>query len=198
DNIVGIIKHYRPNVFLGVPAMYNAVVNHPSVKSGRVRLDSFLIASSGAAPLPPTTKKEVEVAGASNLYEGFGMSEMPTASHSNPLYGMNKAGSIGMPLPDVEAKIVSLDDGVTEVPVGEVGELIMRGPNLMKGYYKMPTETANTLRELDGKTWLYTGDIARMDEDGYFYIVDRKKDMALIGGFNVYPNVIDKVLKEHP
>jgi long-chain acyl-CoA synthetase len=103
-----------------------------------------------------------------------------------------------MPLPDVEARIVSIDDGVTEIPVGEVGELIMRGPNLMKGYYKMPTETANTLRELDGKIWLYTGDIARMDEDGYFYIVDRKKDMALIGGFNVYPNMIDKVLKEHP
>jgi long-chain acyl-CoA synthetase len=198
DNIVGIIQHYRPNVFLGVPAMYNAVVNHAAVKSGKVRLDSFLIASSGAAPLPPTTKKEFEVAGGSNLYEGFGMSEMPTASHSNPLYGMNKTGSIGMPLPDVEARIVSIDDGVTEIPVGEVGELIMRGPNLMKGYYKMPTETANTLRELDGKIWLYTGDIARMDEDGYFYIVDRKKDMALIGGFNVYPNMIDKVLKEHP
>jgi long-chain acyl-CoA synthetase len=198
DNMVAIIQHYRPNVFLGVPAMYNAVVNQPLVKSGQVRLDSFLIASSGAAPLPPTTKHEFEAAGGSNLYEGFGMSEMPTASHSNPLYGMNKTGSIGMPLPDVESRIVSLDDGVTELPVGEVGELLMRGPNLMRGYFKMPTETANTLRELDGKTWLYTGDIARMDEDGYFYIVDRKKDMALIGGFNVYPNVIDKVLKEYP
>lgn len=198
DNIVDVIEHYRPNVFLGVPALYNAVVNHSRVKSGQVRLDSFLIASSGAAPLPPTTKQEFEAAGGANLYEGFGMSEMPTASHSNPIYGTNKVGSIGMPMPDIEAKIISLDDGLTEVPVGEIGELIMRGPNLMKGYYKMPTETANTLREIDGKVWLYTGDIGRMDEDGYFYIVDRKKDMALIGGFNVYPNVIDKVLKEHP
>jgi long-chain acyl-CoA synthetase len=198
DNTVSIIGHYKPNVILGVPAMYNAIVNHPLVKAGKVRLDSFLIASSGAAPLPPTTKHEFETLGGSTLYEGFGMSEMPTASHSNPILGTNKVGSIGMPFPDVEAMIVSLDDGVTEVPVGEIGELIMRGPNLMRGYYKMPTETANTLRELNGKTWLYTGDIARMDEDGYFYIVDRKKDMALIGGFNVYPNVIDKVLKEHP
>lgn len=199
DSVVEIIRHYRPNVFLGVPAMYNAIVNHPLVKSGKVRLDSFLIASSGAAPLPTTTKAQFEALGGSTLYEGFGMSEMPTASHSNPIYGTNKTGSIGMPMPDVEAQIVSLDDGVTPVPVGEIGELIMRGPNLMQGYHKMPEETADTLRTLDdGKVWLYTGDIARMDEDGYFFIVDRKKDMALIGGFNVYPNMIDKVLKEHP
>jgi long-chain acyl-CoA synthetase len=98
----------------------------------------------------------------------------------------------------MDMRIVSLDDGETDVPVGEVGELLMSGPQLMKGYYGMPTETANTLREKDGKLWLYTGDIARMDEDGYFYIVDRKKDMALIGGFNVYPNNIEKVIKEHP
>ena len=199
DSIVEVIHHFRPSVFLGVPAMYNAVVNHRRVKSGEVRLDCFLIASSGAAPLSPITKQEFESRGRASLYEGFGMSEMPTASHSNPIYGLNKVGSIGMPMPDVEAKIVDLDDGLTEMPVGEVGELIMRGPNLMLGYYNMPDETANTLRVLeDGKTWLYTGDIARMDEDGYFYIVDRKKDMALIGGFNVYPNTIEKVLKQHP
>src|SRR5690606_21254422 len=98
----------------------------------------------------------------------------------------------------MDMKIVSLDDGATEVPGGEIGGLSMSGPCLMRGYHKMPTETANTLRVLDGKTWLYTGDICRMDEAGYFYIVDRKKDMALIGGFNVYPNNIEKVIKDHP
>jgi long-chain acyl-CoA synthetase len=98
----------------------------------------------------------------------------------------------------MDMRIVSLDDGVTDVPVGGIGELIMTGPQLMTGYHGMPTETANVLRELDGKRWLYTGDIARMDEDGYVYIVDRKKDMVLIGGFNVYPANIEKVIKEHP
>src|SRR5258708_6852145 len=103
-----------------------------------------------------------------------------------------------MPLQDMEARIVSLDDGTTEIPVGEIGELIMWGPQMMTGYYNLPTETNNALRPgPDGKKWMYTGDIARMDEDGYFYIVDRKKDMALIGGFNVYPTNVEKVLAEH-
>jgi long-chain acyl-CoA synthetase len=130
--------------------------------------------------------------------EGFGMSECPTASHCNPVNGENRTGSIGLPLPDMDMRIVSLDDGETDLPVGEVGELVMTGPQLMSGYHNMPTETHNVLRQKDGKTWLYTGDIARMDEDGYFYIVDRKKDMALIGGFNVYPNNVEKVISEHP
>lgn len=198
DNLVEIIAHYRPNVFLGVPAMYNTVVNHPRVKSGEVRLDSFVISSSGAAPLPPATKREYEAAGAKRLNEGYGMSETSAASHSNPLVGENRAGSVGMPLPDMDIRIVSLDDGVTDMPVGEIGEIIMSGPNIMSGYHGMPTETANVLREQNRKVWLYSGDIGRMDEDGYFYIVDRKKDMALIGGFNVYPNNVEKILKDHP
>jgi long-chain acyl-CoA synthetase len=127
------------------------------------------------------------------------MSEAPTASHANPVRGENRTGSIGLPFSDMEMRIVDLDDGKTDLPVGEVGELLMHGPMLMRGYHGMPTETANALREgPDGKLWLYTGDIARMDEDGYFYIVDRKKDMALIGGFNVYPRNVEDVLMEHP
>ncbi len=198
DNTVGIIAAYRPTIFLGVPAMYNAVVNHPAVKSGKVRMDSFLISSSGAAPLPPATKREFEGAGARRLNEGYGMSETAAAAVSNPLVGENRTGSVGMPLPDVEVRVVSLDDGVMDVPVGEIGEIVMAGPNIMSGYHGMPTETANTLREKDGKVWLFSGDIGRMDENGYFYIVDRKKDMALIGGFNVYPNNVEKVIKDHP
>ncbi|MEO8612243.1 MAG: AMP-binding protein [Chloroflexota bacterium] len=198
DSMVGIIAHYKPTVFLGVPAMYNAVVNHPDVKSRKVRMDSFLLSSSGAAPLPPATKREFENAGGKRLNEGYGMSETAALAISNPLVGENRTGSVGVPAPDMDVRVVSLDDGVTDVPVGEIGEIVMAGPNIMTGYHGMPTETANTLREQNGKMWLFSGDIGYMDESGYFYIVDRKKDMALIGGFNVYPNNIEKVIKDHP
>jgi long-chain acyl-CoA synthetase len=197
-NLVEIIAAFKPNVFLGVPALFNAVVNHPDVKAGKVKMDSFIISTSGAAPLPPATKREFEAVGARRLNEGYGMSETSAASHGNPLVSENRTGSVGLPLPDMDVRVVSLDDGVTDVPVGDIGEIIMAGPNIMAGYHGMPTETANTLRKQDGKIWLYSGDIGRMDEDGYFYIVDRKKDMALIGGFNVYPNNVEKVLKDHP
>jgi long-chain acyl-CoA synthetase len=198
DDVLGVIATFQPTLFHGVPALYNAINNHPDVKSGAVSLQSIRLCVSGSAPLPPATKREFERLSGGVLLEGFGMSEAPTASHVNPVKGENRTGSIGLPLPDMDMRILSLDDGLTEVPVGEVGELVMSGPNLMKGYHGMPTETANTLREIDGKTWLYTGDIAYMDEDGYFFIVDRKKDMALISGFNVYPNNVEKVLKDHP
>jgi long-chain acyl-CoA synthetase len=198
DEVVDVIDFYKPNVFLGVPALYNAVNNHPRVTSGEVSLKSFVFNSSGAAALPPATKREFEARAGGVISEGFGMSETPVATHSNPLTGETRVGSIGLPLPDVDCRIVSLDDGVTPMPVGEAGELVIHALNLMIGYHKLPTETSNALRDLDGKRWLYTGDIAYMDEDGYFYIVDRKKDMALIGGFNVYPNVVEKVIKDHP
>ncbi|HEX2622282.1 MAG TPA: AMP-binding protein, partial [Phototrophicaceae bacterium] len=197
-DVLDNIQTFKPTLFHGVPALYNAINNHPDVKSGKISLNSIRACLSGSAPLPPATKVEFEKLSGGVLLEGFGMSEAPTATHVNPLHGENRTGSIGIPLPDMDMKIVSLDDGVTEVPVGEVGELIMAGPQLMKGYHGMPTETGNALRELDGKIWLYTGDIAKMDNDGYFYIVDRKKDMALIGGYNVYPNAVEKVLKDHP
>jgi long-chain acyl-CoA synthetase len=197
-DVVDNIKTFKPTLFHGVPALYNAININPDVLAGKVDLSSIRACVSGSAPLPPATKREFERLSGGKLMEGFGMSEAPTASHCNPLNGENRAGSIGLPLPDMDIRIVSLDDGVTDVPVGEVGELIMTGPQVMLGYHGMPTETANVLRELDGRKWLYTGDIARMDDDGYFYIVDRKKDMALIGGFNVYPNNIEKVLTDYP
>jgi long-chain acyl-CoA synthetase len=198
DELVDVIDHYRPNVFLGVPAMYNAVNNHPRVQSGEVSLKSFLFNSSGSAPLLPATKREFERLSDSVVAEGFGMSELPVATHSNPVFGENRTSSVGLPLPDTDCRIVNVDDGETIVPVGEIGEIIVSAPNMMKHYHNMPTETENTLREHDGKLWLHTGDIAYMDEEGYFYIVDRKKDMALIGGFNVYPANIEKIMKEHP
>jgi long-chain acyl-CoA synthetase len=197
-DLLDTLDKYKPSIFMGVPALYNAINNHPSVTSGKISVGSVRICMSGSAPLPPATKREFERLSGGKLLEGFGMSEAPTATHCNPLHGENRAGSIGLPFPDMDMRIVSLEDGKTDVPVGEIGELVMAGPQLMIGYHGMQTETENTLREKDGKVWLYTGDIARMDEDGYFYIVDRKKDMALIGGFNVYPNNVEKVLSEHP
>jgi len=198
DEVVEVIEHYKPNVFLGVPALFNAVNNHKRVQSGEVSLKSFTFNSSGSAPLPPETKRSFEAKSGSQIAEGFGMSEILVACHSNPVVGANKLNSVGMPFPDVDVRVVSLDDGITPMKIGEPGELIVHCINMMKGYYNLPTETTNTLREIDGKTWLYTGDIAFMDNDGYFYLVDRKKDMALIGGFNVYPANIEKVIKEHP
>jgi len=198
DDVLGTIEKYSPTMFMGVPALYNAINNHPDVQSGKASLRSIKYCLSGSAPLPPATKREFERLSGGRLMEGFGMSEAPTATHCNPIQGENRAGSIGLPFPDMDMRIVSLDDGETDLPVGEVGELVMAGPQLFVGYHGMPTETANTLRDKDGKRWLYSGDIARMDEDGYFYIVDRKKDMALIGGFNVYPNNIEKVIADHP
>ena len=140
------------------------------------------------------TKEKFEAITGGKLFEGYGLSEAPTATHCNPLYGENRTGSIGLPLPDVEARIISLDDGVTVMQPGEIGEMVIRAPQVMKGYHNMPTETANTLR--DG--WLYTGDIARMDEDGYFYIVDRKKELIKPGGYQVWPREVEEVIMTHP
>ena len=198
DDVLGNIETFRTTLFPGVPALYNAINNHPAVQQGEVDLSSLHLCLSGSAPLPEATKAEFERLSGSSVREGFGMSEAPTASHINPIYKENRPGSIGLPLPEMDMRIVSLEDGETDVPVGEVGELVMAGPNVMVGYHGMAEETLNVLREVDGKRWLYTGDIARMDEDGYFYIVDRKKDMALIGGYNVYPTTVENAIADHP
>ena len=183
DDVLDNINTYRTTIFMGVPALYNAINNHPDVVVGKYDLTCIRACISGSAPLPPDTKKRFEGLSGGVIIEGFGMSEAPTATHANPLRGENRVGSIGLPFPDMDCKIVSIDDGETLIPIGDVGELLMTGPQVMQGYHGMPTETGNTLREdSDGERWLHTGDIARMDEDGYFYIVDRKKDMVLVGG----------------
>jgi long-chain acyl-CoA synthetase len=185
---------YKATFYPGVPAMYNAINNHPDVLSGKYDLSTISVCISGSAPLMRETKLKFEEITGGFLAEGYGLSEAPVASHCNPITGMNKTGSIGMPFPDMECRIVSLDDEVTDMPAGEIGELIMKGPLVMKGYHNMPTETANALR--DG--WLYTGDIAYMDDDGYFYIVDRKKELIKPGGFQVWPREVEEVLSDHP
>jgi long-chain acyl-CoA synthetase len=198
-DVLSSIDKYRPTVFPGVPTLYNAINNHPDVTAGKYNLKSIKACISGSAPLLRETKEKFEALTGGVVFEGFGLSEAPTATHCNPLLGTNKTGSIGMPLPDVECKIINLDDGTTELSIGEVGELVIRGPQVMKGYHNMPTETANTLRDLDGgASWLFTGDIARMDEDGYFYIVDRKKELIKPGGYQVWPREVEEAVIAHP
>jgi long-chain acyl-CoA synthetase len=188
------IQKYKTTIFPGVPTLYNAINNHPEVLAGKYNLSSIKACISGSAPLLRETKEKFESLTGGVVFEGYGLSEAPTATHCNPLLGENRTGSIGLPLPDVDCRIVSLDDGVTDLAVGEIGELLVKGPQVMKGYHNMPTETANTLHE----GWLHTGDIARMDDDGYFYIVDRKKELIKPGGYQVWPREVEEAIAEHP
>jgi long-chain acyl-CoA synthetase len=199
DELLGIIQTYRPRVFHGVPALFNAINARPDVQSGAVDLSSIEHCLSGSAPLPRPTKASFEKYSGAKLIEGYGMSEAPTASHANPLYGENRTGSVGLPLPDTLCRIVNPEGPLEVLPVGNVGEIAISGPQLMIGYHERPTETQNAIiTDQQGRRWLLTGDLGYMTEDGYFHIVDRKKDMAIIGGFNVYPNQIDQVLNAHP
>jgi len=193
-DVMGNIQKYKTTIFPGVPTLYNAINNHPDVIAGKYDLSTIKVCISGSAPLMRETKEKFETITGGKLVEGYGLSEAPTATHCNPLNGENRTGSIGLPLPDVDCRIISLDDGKTVLPPREIGELIIQGPQVMKGYHNMPTETANTLQ--DG--WLYTGDIAYMDEDGYFYIVDRKKELIKPSGYQVWPREVEEAIMEHP
>jgi long-chain acyl-CoA synthetase len=193
QDVLANAAKYKPTIYPGVPAMYNAINNHPDVLSGKFDVSTIKVCISGSAPLMRETKETFEKITGGKLVEGYGLSEAPVATHCNPLQGPNKTGSIGLPLPDVDCRIVDLDDGETDLPPGEIGELIIKGPMVMKGYHKMPTETENAVR--DG--WLYTGDIAYMDEDGFFFIVDRKKELIKPGGFQVWPREVEEVICTH-
>lgn len=188
------LQKYKATFYPGVPTMYNAINNHPDVQARKYNLSSIKACMSGSAALMRETKEKFEELTGGKLVEGFGVSEAPTASHCNPPFGKNPPGSMGLPLPDVECRIISLDDEVTVLPPGEIGELVIKSPNVMRGYHNMPTETENTLR--DG--WLYSGDIARMDEEGFFYIVDRKKELIKPGGYQVWPREVEEVIATHP
>jgi long-chain acyl-CoA synthetase len=194
EDVISSIARYHPTIYPGVPTMYNAINNYPEVVAGKVDVSSIKACISGSAPLMRETKEKFEQLTGGKLVEGYGLSEAPTATHCNPLMGENRTGSIGLPFPDVDCRIISLDDGVTALGTGEIGELAINSPNVMHGYLNMPTETANALR--DG--WLFTGDIARMDEDGYFYIVDRKKELIKPGGYQVWPREVEEVIAANP
>ncbi len=193
-DVLGSIDKYQPTLYPGVPAMYNAINNHPDVLAGKYDLSSIKACISGSAPLLRETKVKFEELTGGKLVEGFGLTESLVATHANPIMGENRVGSIGVPFPNVDSRIISLDDDVTVLEPNEVGELVIKSPSIMKGYHNMPTETANTVR--DG--WLYTGDIAYMDDDGYFYIVDRKKEMIKPSGFQVWPREVEEAIAENP
>jgi long-chain acyl-CoA synthetase len=193
-DVLTSIDKYRPSMYPGVPTMYNAINNHPEVLAGKYDLSSIKACISGSAPLMRETKDRFEALTGGKLVEGYGLTETLVATHCNPIFGENRTGSIGLPFPGNDCRIVSLDDEVTVLQPEEVGELLIRGPSVMRGYHNMPTETANALR--DG--WLYTGDIAYMDKEGYFHIVDRKKEMIKPGGFQVWPREVEEVISQHP
>ncbi|MBE3590759.1 MAG: long-chain fatty acid--CoA ligase [Firmicutes bacterium] len=190
--VMDLIRAFRPTSFPGVPTMYVAINNLPGVTPED--LSSLRVCNSGGAAMPVEVMREFERRTGATVVEGYGLSEASPVTHTNPTTGLRKPGSIGLPVPDTECRIVDLDTGERDVPVGEIGELCIRGPQVMKGYWNRPEETAEALR--DG--WLYTGDIARMDDDGYFYITDRKKEMIIAGGYNVYPREVEEVLFAHP
>lgn len=194
DDVLDVLSRHKVSIYPGVPAMYNAIIRHPDVQTGKYDLSSIKVCISGSAPLPRETKMRFEAITGGKLLEGYGLSEAPTATHCNPVLGENRTGSIGLPWPDVDCRIVDVEDDITNLPPGMTGELLIRGPQVMRGYHNMPEEMDQTL--VDG--WLHTGDIATMDEDGYFYIVDRKKELIKPGGLQVWPSEVEQVLADHP
>jgi long-chain acyl-CoA synthetase len=172
--------------------MFNAIVNAPDLKG--LDLTSVTSCFSGAAPLPRDVLERFEALTGSKIVEGYGLTETSPVTHANPLGGVRKIGSIGVPLPDTDMKVVDLEDGKTEVPAGREGELLLRGPQVMRGYWNRPEESAEALT--DG--WFRTGDVATVDQDGYCFIVGRKKEMIIAGGYNIYPDEVDAVLISHP
>jgi long-chain acyl-CoA synthetase len=192
DEVLTAIQKNRVTIFMGVQAMYVAINNHSNV--GRFNLSSIRICISGAGPLHAEVQDRFEELTKGKLVEGYGLTESAPVTHCNPIYGKRKKGSIGIPFPDTDAKVVDPETGEKELGVGQPGELAVRGPQVMMGYWNQEAETKAVLR--DG--WLFTGDMARMDEDGYFYIVDRKKDMIKTRGENVYPREVEEVLFRHP
>jgi long-chain acyl-CoA synthetase len=191
---LAVFENDRPTMFSGVPTMYMALLAS-GADLRKHHLHDVQIFNSGGSALPVNLKRSFDEQVGKPLFEGYGLSEASPVTHNNPPFlGQGREGSIGIPIPSTEARIVDVETGKTEMPIGESGELIIKGPQVMKGYLNMPQETAETKR--DG--WLYTGDVAKMDESGYFYIVDRKKDMIVASGYNVYPREIEEVLFEHP
>lgn len=191
-DILKAIQDYQVTFFPGIPGIYAALNDYRDIRKWDISSVNYCV--SGSAPLPITVMEKFEKLTGGIILEGYGLTEASPVTHSNPVHRERKAGSIGLPLADTDCKIVDIEDGEREVALGETGELCIKGPQVMKGYWNMPSETDFTLR--DG--WLYTGDIARIDEDGYFYIIDRKKDMIISEGFNIYPNEIDEVVLTHP
>lgn len=191
-SLLSAIDRYRPTLFPGVTTLYAKLMEDPEL--GKHDLSSIKLCLSGAMALPQELQEKFESISGGRLIEGYGMTETGPLTHANPAKGKRKVGSIGLPIIDTDARIVSIDDGETELPVGQVGEICVRGPQLMLGYCNRPDETAKVIRN----GWLHTGDLGRMDEDGFFFIVDRMKEMINVGGFKVFPREVEELLYAHP
>ena len=199
DDVLATIRRVKPVFFTAVPTLFSALLNHPAVQGGRADFRSIKISFSGAAPLMAETKRRFEELTGGTIIEGYSLTEAMMAVLANPLLGRSKLGSIGLPLPDVRAQIVDSDDPLQRLEPHQVGELILQAPQLMSGYWNNAAETAATLRPgPDGERWLYTGDLGYMDEDGYVFLVDRKKDLIKTSGYQVWPREIEEVVTAHP
>ena len=198
-DLLKTIKRVRPAFFNGIPTLYAAILNHPDVRGGRADLSSIKLCFSGAAALMAETKRQFEEKTGATIVEGYSLTEGMMACCVNPVQGKKKIGSIGLPLPDVEVRIVDADDPRRQMPPNEVGEMLMRAPQLMAEYWSNPSETERALRpSADGGPWLHTGDLAYMDDEGYIFLVDRKKDLIKTSGFQVWPREIEEVIATHP
>ncbi|HEX7123074.1 MAG TPA: AMP-binding protein, partial [Gemmatimonadaceae bacterium] len=191
EMVLKAIPKHRPQLFPGAPIMYQTLAHHPEV--GKYDLSSIDACISGAAPLAPEVQRDFESVTGGRVVEGYGLTEASPVTHCNPVHGERRNGTIGLPFPSTDARVVDPQSGEA-LPPGEVGELVIRGPQVMTGYWERPDETAATIR--DG--WLHTGDMAQMSEDGFFTIVDRAKDLVIVGGINVYPREVEEVLLSHP
>ena len=199
NDLMKTIKRVKPAFFNGIPTLYNAILNHPDVRAGKIDLSSIKVCFSGAAALMAETKKQFEAKTGARIIEGYSLTEAMMACCINPVRGTQKLGSIGVPVSDVEVRIVDAEDASKELAPGEVGELLLRAPQRMAEYWNNPGETALTLQTHgDGEPWVHTGDLVRMDDEGYLFIVDRKKDMIKTSGFQVWPREIEEVLASHP
>jgi long-chain acyl-CoA synthetase len=197
DDLLATISKTRPAAFSGVPTLFNALLHHPKVRAGKIDFSSIKVCFSGAAPLLAETKRRFEELTGGRIVEGYSLTEAMLACAVNPVEGPNKIGSVGMPLPDVEMRIVDPDGGA-QLPTGEVGEVLVQAPQLMAEYWNDPEETASTVREHAGGRWLHTGDLGYLDADGYLFIVDRMKDLIKTHGYQVWPREIEEVLAAHP
>ena len=199
DDVVKTIGRVKPTIMVGVPTLYNAMLNHPMVKNQTAGFGSVKVCVSGAAPLMSDTKRRFEEMSGSRIMEGYGLTESLIAACANPLKRPSKDGSIGMPVPDVVVKIVDADDPTKELPVPEMGEMLLRGPQIMKGYWKNPEGTAEMIwTDAAGVRWLRTGDLAHFDEDGFLFITDRKKDLIKANGMQVWPRELEEAIATHP
>jgi long-chain acyl-CoA synthetase len=192
-----VIQKEKPTLFPGVPRLYIAI--NEGKETSKYDLSSIRACFSGAAPLPLAVAEKFESLTGGRIVEGYGLTETSPITHGNPIMGTRKPGSIGLPVPDTDCRIVDLEDWTKDVETGKDGELIITGPQIMQGYFNRPEETDGMIKEAsDGTRWLLTGDIAKIDEEGYFYIVDRKKDMINVSGFKVFPTDVEQVLYRHP